>query len=46
VGVAAAVGLVEEPGLIPLLLRFREFEDDLAKPELAPSRDSRSERHV
>ena len=41
-----AVGLVEEPGLIPLLLRFRELEDDLAKPEPEPSRDSRSERHV
>ena len=41
-----AVGLVEEPGLIPLLLRFRELEDDLAKPEPEPSRDSRSGRHV
>jgi hypothetical protein len=31
-----AVRLVEEPGLIPLLLRLMEFEDDLANP--APKR--------
>jgi 8-oxo-dGTP pyrophosphatase MutT (NUDIX family) len=27
-----AVGLVEEPGIVPLLLRLVELEDDLAKP--------------
>jgi 8-oxo-dGTP pyrophosphatase MutT (NUDIX family) len=27
-----AVRLIEEPGLIPLLLRLMEFEDDLANP--------------
>ena len=27
-----AVGLVEEPGIVPLLLRLMELEDDLAKP--------------
>jgi hypothetical protein len=26
------VRLIEEPGLIPLLLRLMEFEDDLADP--------------
>jgi 8-oxo-dGTP pyrophosphatase MutT (NUDIX family) len=28
----AAAGLVEEPGVVPLLRRLMEFEDDLAKP--------------
>jgi hypothetical protein len=27
-----AVRLIEEPGVIPLLLRLMEFEDDLAIP--------------
>jgi hypothetical protein len=27
-----AVGLVEEPGIVPLLLRLMELEDDLANP--------------
>jgi hypothetical protein len=27
-----AIGLVEEPGIVPLLLRLVELEDDLAKP--------------
>jgi len=29
---AAAAGLVEEPGVVPLLRRLMEFEGDLAKP--------------
>lgn len=32
-----AVGLVEEPGVIPLLHRLIEFEDDLVKPVEAMS---------
>ena len=30
-----AVGLVEEPGVVPLLRRLMEFEDTLANPELS-----------
>jgi hypothetical protein len=29
---AVAVGLIEEPGVVPLLRRLMEFEHDLARP--------------
>jgi 8-oxo-dGTP pyrophosphatase MutT (NUDIX family) len=38
----AAAGLVEEPGVVPLLRRLIEFEDDLAKPAHRPGSRSRS----
>lgn len=33
---AAAAGLVEEPGVVPLLRRLMEFADDLATPAAVP----------
>jgi hypothetical protein len=37
-----AVGLVEEPGIVPLLLRLMELEDDLAKPAHESLSESRA----
>ena len=36
-----AVALVEEPGIVPLLLRLMELEDDLANPEHQALSESR-----
>jgi 8-oxo-dGTP pyrophosphatase MutT (NUDIX family) len=41
----AAAGLVDEPGVVPLLRRLMELEDDLAKPLAAASSKPRSKRH-
>jgi 8-oxo-dGTP pyrophosphatase MutT (NUDIX family) len=42
VSLKKAVKLVQEPGVVPLLRRLMEFEDDLTKPAREPSRDTRS----
>ena len=39
-----AVGLVEEPGVVPLLQRLMEFEDTLANPERGRSDNQRAKR--
>ena len=39
-----AVGLVEEPGVVPLLQRLMEFEDTLANPERGLLDNSRPKR--
>ena len=39
-----AVRLVEEPGVVPLLLRLMELEDDLANPPREPLSESRPPR--
>ena len=39
-----AVGLVEEPGVVPLLRRLMEFEDTLAKSERGFSHSVRTKR--
>jgi hypothetical protein len=36
VSLKKAVRLVQEPGVVPLLRRLMEFEDDLAKPARKP----------
>jgi 8-oxo-dGTP pyrophosphatase MutT (NUDIX family) len=41
----AAAGRVDEPGLVPLLRRLMEFEDDLAKPVRTARSKSRSRGH-
>jgi 8-oxo-dGTP pyrophosphatase MutT (NUDIX family) len=39
-----AVGLVEEPGVVPLLRRLMEFEEALANPKRGPSDNQRAKR--
>jgi 8-oxo-dGTP pyrophosphatase MutT (NUDIX family) len=46
VSIEDALSLVEEPGVIPLLLALREFEDDLANPPRSPSPEPRSSEAV
>ena len=41
-----AVGLVEEPGVVPLLRRLMEFEDTLANPERGLSGSPRAKRRA
>jgi 8-oxo-dGTP pyrophosphatase MutT (NUDIX family) len=41
-----AVRLIEEPGVVPLLLRLTEFEDSLAKPARKSSYKSEARGHV
>jgi 8-oxo-dGTP pyrophosphatase MutT (NUDIX family) len=44
VSTKAAIGLVEEPGVVPLLQRLMEFEDALANPERGFSDGPRPKR--
>ena len=41
-----AIGLVEEPGVVPLLQRLTEFEDTLANPQREPLDNPRPKRRV